>query len=196
MAPTTPWVSTYSQWYTVGSTTSVSNLHYTLDNGTANATYVIPTVTWGPITETYRRGDAEDGVAAERREADMREAQRRYEERRVRERVAAEDAQRVAREARTRAERTLLAAMTDEQRESYLTRGAFRVVGEDGKTYEVRRGRIHNVEELDAEGRQVVNYCITHGEIPDEDILLAQKMLLEGNIATFKRIANATRRAA
>lgn len=94
--------------------------------------------------------------------------------------------------ARRRAQELLLSQLDAEQRAAFLTRKAFRVVGADGKLYEIARGRQHNVFELDAQGRRRTEFCITHADLPDEDILVAQKLLLETDVARFRRIANAT----
>lgn len=94
-----------------------------------------------------------------------------------------------------RARAVLLAHLDDAQRAEYEQYRRFRVRGQDGREYEIRHGRQQNVY-LRESRNWVILYCITHPSMPDEDIMLAQKLMLEANIAEFLRVANADRIAA
>lgn len=102
-------------------------------------------------------------------------------------------------EARIRAEALLLDHLTPDQRDEYRRDGRFHLlVGE--RRYRITRGRSGNVrliEERAGAEVEVESYCI-HPEalVPDEDTMLAQKLLLEADEAAFRRIANITRRVA
>jgi hypothetical protein len=97
--------------------------------------------------------------------------------------------QRIAeRKART----LLLAMLTDEQRADLERASGFKVhVGD--RVYEVAKGYAGNVYLLDEDGQRVERYCI-HGPsyLPDEDQMLAQKLMLETDEERFLRVANMT----
>lgn len=96
--------------------------------------------------------------------------------------------------AKGRARKLLMDLLNEAQRTEYEASGNFMMeVG--GKLYKFKQGRAGNVFELDkATKREVRRYCIQHTtyETPDEDNLLAQKLLLEANEPEFRRIANMT----
>lgn len=162
---------------TVGTTTvgwtTIDGNYITMTNGTYYPAPTSPEERSRAI-EALRRFEADQ----RRRQEEWRRQQRQLEL----ERVAA----------RRRAAELLLSQLDDEQRTAYEARHRFRLVGADGKLYEIARGRQHNVWELDASGRPRTEFCITHPDLPDDDIVLAQKLLLETDPARFRRIANAT----
>jgi len=93
------------------------------------------------------------------------------------------------------AEELLLETMTPEQREMYEKTKRFHVISSEGKRFEVdcRGQRYHNVYELDAIGKPVVEHCIyQQGNTPLGDNYLAQKLLLECDEKRFRQIANQT----
>ena len=91
--------------------------------------------------------------------------------------------------AKTRAKKLLMDHITKEQRESLEKHGFFEVlVG--GKTYRIRQGTHGNVRLIE-NGKETKSFCIQPNDIPDEDAMLAQKLLLETDEAAFLRIANA-----
>lgn len=102
--------------------------------------------------------------------------------------------------AQQKAEILLLEHLDASQRENYKKEKRFRVVTRSGAIYVLKKGWAGNVERVEAaEGQEkpTTRYCI-HPTlyIPEEDNLLAQKLLLEADEAEFLRIANATRLAA
>lgn len=98
-----------------------------------------------------------------------------------------------ARLAKERASMLLLQHLTEEQRREYTERGRFLVEVKSGRRYEIRRGRQHNVKLVDETRRVHADLCITTSEpVPDEDVMLAQKLLLLLDEEQFLRIANVT----
>lgn len=102
--------------------------------------------------------------------------------------------------AQRRARDLLLKCLTPEQRAQYQASGAFRVTvggGEDSghlfttpRTYEISQGFSGNVYLMEGDTR-VTSYCIhCSTSMPDEDHMLAQKLLLETNEREFLDIAN------
>jgi hypothetical protein len=91
-----------------------------------------------------------------------------------------------------RAERLLGGFLTDAQRRQWREHGHFEVVAPSGTRYRVKRGSHRNVFELDAQGRERIGHCIyVAGEqVPEADTCLAQKLYLEHDEATFRRVAN------
>ena len=93
------------------------------------------------------------------------------------------------------AEQLLLENMTPDQREMYEKTKRFHVISSEGKRFEVdcNGRRYHNVNELNAEGKRIVEHCIyQRGGTPLGDNYLAQKLLLECDEKEFRRIANQT----
>jgi hypothetical protein len=109
---------------------------------------------------------------------------------------ASVEAQRVrAEEARLAVEKAeaLLQAHLDEEQQAMLKReAAFLVSVKSGRKYKVKRGQRGNVHELDDQGHAVREFCIHPDDVPDQDAMLAQKLLLETDEASFRRIANIT----
>lgn len=66
-----------------------------------------------------------------------------------------------------------------------------------GKKYVIKKGRAGNVFSI-KDGKLVEKYCIhpRDSEVPEADVMLAQKLILETNEEEFLRIANKTRLAA
>jgi hypothetical protein len=94
-----------------------------------------------------------------------------------------------------RAERLLLQFLNPDQEVQYRKDRYFEVLSKDGtRRYRIRRGWAGNVTVIDLKGREVEKLCI-HPDIsvPQEDNLLAQKLLLEADEEEFRRTANITR---
>lgn len=94
-------------------------------------------------------------------------------------------------QAKRRARKLLVEHLNAAQRESYEKHGYF-VVEVNGTKYRIDQGTHGNVKELDKAGKPVFVYCIQPSGVPDEDAMLAQKLNLEANEASFKRVANRT----
>jgi hypothetical protein len=107
-----------------------------------------------------------------------------------RERTAQQQAER--QHAATRALALLLACLDAAQQEAYQQHGYFDVVSETGQTYRIHKGISGNVKLLaPATGKEVRSYCAHPGEdLPVEDVVLAQKLMLEHHEAEFLRLAN------
>lgn len=97
---------------------------------------------------------------------------------------------------KSRAEKLLQACLTTEQQGQLHAHGWFELRTPSGRHYRIRRGRAGNVIELDrATGRPLCSYCCHPIDlVPDEDTMLAQKLMLEHQEDDFLRLAN--RRAA
>lgn len=178
--------STDATWYVWASNSTATTTIQTWQiwNGTSAGTTVSTWGTWvsntsiGYVAVPYRETEAQ-------REARIANEQRRREAsiRAERERLAAQK----------RAKRLLFRHLTPTQRREFHRDNAFRLIVGD-KTYLIRRGRSGNVQLLDAENQPVEQFCIHPIEhVPDEDTMLAQKLLLENDEAAFRRIANITR---
>jgi hypothetical protein len=90
-----------------------------------------------------------------------------------------------------RAETLLRDWLTPCQAEQYKSFRSFEVVGCDtGKRYRLYRARVMNVAELGADGEIARQWCVVpEGALPVEDIMLAQKIALEGREAETLAIA-------
>lgn len=94
-----------------------------------------------------------------------------------------------------RAKELLMLALDHLQRKDLEARGAFRleVLSRDGATrrYEITRGRAGNVYEIDAKGKRIAKFCAHPAvDCPDQDTMLAQKLMLEADEEAFLAVAN------
>lgn len=87
------------------------------------------------------------------------------------------------------AEILLLENLNEKQREEYKRLKSFKVIVKD-KIYRIKRGRVGNIELIDDAGI-VARYCV-HPSIacPDEDTMLAQKLMLENDEKELLKLAN------
>jgi hypothetical protein len=93
------------------------------------------------------------------------------------------------RRALIRARAMLHRLLTREQRWSLRATNSFLVIGQDGRTYEVREDL---PVQLIEDGQPKVSYCIHPiTRLPPHDVMVAQKLLLETNIEHFLATANA-----
>lgn len=89
-----------------------------------------------------------------------------------------------------RALKLLLEGLDPQQQADWIRYGVFHVHSLDGYTYVIQPGQGHNVFRIE-EGVRTVEYCIvTEGYTPTHDLMLAQKLLLEHNPASFFEKAN------
>ncbi len=96
---------------------------------------------------------------------------------------------RANRVAEARAERLLLSHLTPAQVVEYKTMRRFRVLLQDGSEFIVEKGYSRNVFRIE-DGKKVQAYCIHPSEtMPDGDVMLAQKLMLESDRKAFERIA-------
>lgn len=99
--------------------------------------------------------------------------------------------------ARSRAQETLLALLTEREREVYRRTGVIHVRGSEGNEYEIHRGHARNIRR--GRGR----YCAhppaferVDGRtlaIPEEDSMIAQMLMISTDEKEFLRIANVDR---
>lgn len=166
--------NTWDAWNVHGSISTTNSL--TVTTGTS--------ATWSSWNGAlaYQQPTAED-LARGRLREEARQAQ--YAAERERQR-----------EAKEKATRLLISCLNRLQRETYEKQRYFdvRAIRPDGQetTYRIRQGQSGNVDELDADGKGVRRFCIHPSGVPDEDAMLAQKLLLETDVATFERVANIT----
>jgi hypothetical protein len=99
--------------------------------------------------------------------------------------------------AKRRAETLLRSHLTEQQRKDLDAKNCFYLesIGSDGdrRRYRIDRGTHGNVKLLDKEGRIIGSYCVQPSGVPAEDAMLAQKLWLETDESTFKKVANFTR---
>jgi hypothetical protein len=96
--------------------------------------------------------------------------------------------------AKGRARKLLVDFLEDGQRASFEKDRYFIVHSRDGlRRYKVTHKRSGNVKLIDSNGKDLASFCI-HPQIecPDEDTMLAQKLMLETDEKEFLRIANHT----
>lgn len=94
-------------------------------------------------------------------------------------------------EAQKRARALLMTNLSPAQRES-LEKYRFFDIGIEGKTYRIHQGTHGNVRQVE-NGREIVTFCAQPDDVPTEDAMLAQKLMLETDEAAFLRVANARR---
>lgn len=96
----------------------------------------------------------------------------------------------ITQEAIARARTLLLACLSDAQREAFEAHGYFEVVTASGQRYRITRGWGGNVL-LIVNDKPAARFCIHPSQyVPEEDNMLAQKLLLEHDEPTFLRTAN------
>ena len=90
-----------------------------------------------------------------------------------------------------RSQHLLRSWLSSEQLANYDTFGHFVVVGSDtGKRYRILKGRVFNIQELDAGGREYCTWCFAPDRVATGDVNLAQKIALENFENRALRIAN------
>lgn len=94
-------------------------------------------------------------------------------------------------EAARRGRKLLLSHLSAVQKAEFRRLERFHVVSRSGRRYRIRLGRARNVDLLRADGSIEAVFCIQpEQDVPDEDTVLAQKLLLECAEDDFLRIAN------
>ncbi len=94
----------------------------------------------------------------------------------------------------------LFSATMTEQVQQFEKKGAFRVEGSNGGIYEIECSKVqHNIWRCDHTGRRVEELCVHlrgDARCPDSDHHLAQKLALETDEDSLRRIANKWDRSA
>jgi hypothetical protein len=94
-------------------------------------------------------------------------------------------------EAKQCSQHLLRSWLSPEQLAQYDTLGHFTVVGSDtGKRYRISRGRVFNIQELNAGGSKHCTWCFAPEDVATGDVNLAQKIALEKFETKALRIAN------
>ena len=191
---------TTETYYTSNSTASTAWTQWT-DPGTSSYYTTQPWFTWTTTSATTTTVTATSSAYASWVEhityrQETREAQQ--------DRLAREtEAQRVATEQRLqreaveqraaqRAEQLLVETLTTEQARAWQENRAFFVTGhKTGKRYKIREGSHGNIKELDAQGKECASLCVNVPRgLPNQDNVLAQKLMLEWHEEELLRRAN------
>lgn len=187
----TTWTSNTLTWSSNGTalpwTTSASTSvwgSWVTTTGTASSAiqYVAPAPVHLSVEEQQRLAEE----TARRAE----ETARRVEERAARTRAALE-----------RARETLRSILTDEQWEQYEREERFELITQSGRRYRIRLGVAGNVK-LVEHGQEVESLCCHPsqtvrdeegrylGDLPTEDVVIAQVLALRADEEGFRRVAN------
>lgn len=91
-----------------------------------------------------------------------------------------------------KAKKLLTEHLTDEQLQSLAEKDYFELESSSGRRYRIYRGIQRNITELDAQGREFNRLCAHSNEMnmPAEDHILVQKLMLETDESGFRKIAN------
>ena len=163
---------------------------------TSNTATVMNNIIWTAFNNQYVNNQyvASIGYSDNLRQVDPEVAARRIAEAdRIRQRSIEVEGERAL--ARGRAEKLLHESLSPIQLDELQKDGHFHldVLSRDGdsRRYRIKRGRVRNVQQVDASGRVLKHFCIhPREEVPDADTMLAQKLLLESMEQEFLRIAN------
>lgn len=178
----------WSTWASNSTAISFTNNTWTTWAGTTSGTNTLDSVwiSWGSGT-SYRV--AQQIWPAAQRTPEQIEADRVAREARD-EQYRIQEEERKA--AVARAEELLKDNLSEAQRKEYEKDKHFHVVA-GGKTYRIRKGWSGNVELLNGKGEVLSRYCIHPTTyVPEEDNMLAQKLMLETAEEEFVRVANRT----
>ncbi len=176
----------HSGWYTTNASTGITANDYYYNNYTYGSGNMDILDRPEPIIQSvlYPTVEEQQRIAAE--------------ERFFEEELARQTAPIIAARAKVtaRAESLLLSALTPDQTKDFRKTSEFTVISKDGKrTYRITYGIAGNVILIE-KGKPVARYCIHPTGIPTEDVMLAQKLMLETDEESFLRIANRTPLAA
>lgn len=90
---------------------------------------------------------------------------------------------------RKKAKRLLYSHLTDYQKRMYRKKRYFHVVSEKGRKYRICHGDTQNIYLLE-NGKPAKRFCAHPHNVPVEDAMLAQKLMLETDEQRFLRVAN------
>lgn len=188
---TNNWVNKY--FFTWGTTSATVDTRYTFDQTWTTSDWIR---TPEPLVDAWRPFEPEQAAAGPvmliRTGIDIAEQQREQAEEIARRAEAQMQARRLAEQ---KALQLLRENITPEQWRQLEAHGFFEVLGlKTGNRYRIKKGFAGNVVKLTPKGEPEVQYCI-HPDmrVPDQDAMLAQKLLLECNEELFLKTANATR---
>lgn len=152
---------------------------------------------WGAWHEEHTLTREQQELRAQQRLRQQQEWERTRQQRET-ERIRVEGEQKLARE---RAAILLQESLSERQRAELRDKGYFSLETIDSKTGQRRRyqiaggrGQHGNVYQVDESGKRIYSFCIQPRErVPDEDAMLAQKLMLEHCEEDFLKIANRSR---
>jgi hypothetical protein len=181
--------ATTASTMTIQNTWNSWNNQYVVANstGTGNCNYV---TNWNSWNRHYEETE-EQRKAREEREARWREdEERRWQERQARleEERKLEEARRKA--AKDKARKLLLEALDETQREEFNSKRFFHVTSKTGKRYRLEYGVCGNIKEVDERGAVQTILCAHPKNVPCEDSLFSQKLALENDENTIRKVAN------
>lgn len=145
---------------------------------------------------TWDQWVAAEDIAAADREAARNDRQRQREEHNQRERERRQAAEMAAAEraaAKERARLLLIQHLTEAQIREFTEHGWFEIEAPSGRRYRLLQGSHGNVRVIDR-GAEIERLCIAPAayDLPFEDVMLAQKLAIETDEPSFRRIANIT----
>lgn len=150
--------------------------------GLTAAQEIIPTIwgAWNGIRETEEQRRAREAQQAALRTQQEEAMRQRSEEQKA---------------AKQKAEKLLLKTLNWRQRRQYRRDRSFCLRSEKGNRYRIEFGSHGNVKLIDKKtGRVRTSYCAAPiGNVPAEDAMLAQMLMLKTDEAAFTQVANATR---
>ena len=163
----------------------------------ATTTATTTTETWGVWNREYQaqwiaRAQYEARERHVRAETPEMAAARRVEQERRQAEIRASQA--ILEAAKEKAEKLLQSTLDDKQKEELRTKGHFHCKSNKGVIYRIKRGTHGNVSKLDPTGtKEVESLCIQPDNVPAQDAMLAQKLMIENDEDSFRRIANISR---
>lgn len=171
----------WTQWAGTGATTTAT----VWASWTSGATYATTTTTGMSVWQIWVNGACRQPVP--QLTAEQEAAWRKMNEEKERERKSAQKL----------ALQLLKEVLTRTQLEAFEKNKCIPVDAPSGTKYVIERGVAGNVYSI-KDGKRMERLCIhpADSEIPIEDVMLAQKLLLETDEEEFRRIANVTRLAA
>jgi len=183
-----PTIEVWPGWVTAttsSATTTGGDVWYTRV-GTVDCTTTSATVTYTGAWDQWATGTFEvrERIQAEREASAARQAeyQRKQDEWAEQRRKARETA------------KALLTMLLDAQQKEQLEKKRyFDVISKKGRKYRIREGIAGNVRLVKADGKEALQLCIHPNGVPEEDAMLAQKLMLETDEDAFLKTANLTR---
>jgi hypothetical protein len=107
--------------------------------------------------------------------------------------LEADAAARARQAVKERAEKLLQSVLTPQQNQELKDKGHFHCRSKTGRTYRIKRGTHGNVKVVNEAGKEIESLCIQPGGVPEADSMAAQKLMIEADEESFRKIANITR---
>lgn len=182
------WNASASITATASTTAAATDVWAAWNDGFANTSVASNSATtWGAWSREYHIVAESKAQRAARLEAERVER----EERARIDRARATERAEVRRVAILKADKLLESVLNSAQRDQLKKLGGFVLRGQSGQLYRIRYGRSANVDVLDKDGNVIDRLC-AHPimDVPDQDTMVAQKVMLECDEQAFLRMAN------